>query len=189
MNPHKICQKCDEDKELEQFHRNRRAKDGRKNVCAVCCHAAVRHDYPPVEDPMKLHRCPVCGGDFPMTLEYFHANRCSRSGLQTECKKCQYARNTKYRGTPQHKQSLWKSHLKRKYGISVEEYQILVERQQGLCAICGEFKNLHIDHNHVTTRVRGLLCGDCNRALGLFHDNAQRLQSAIDYLTANSEEP
>lgn len=76
--------------------------------------------------------------------------------------------------------------LQRKYGISLEEYHELLERQDGGCAICGvepaDCAVLDVDHDHETGRVRGLLCNAHNRALGLFKDNAAWLQKAVDYL-------
>lgn len=184
MNPpqKKICGKCGQEKELEQFHRDRRLKDGRKGICAACCQAVLRHDYPPNENPAMIHRCPDCGNGYPLTLEHFHADRTSPSGFQTYCKKCQYAQGAKYKAGPKCKQVMRRSHLKRKYGISLGEYQAMADKQNQLCAICGEKKDLHIDHDHVSGLIRGLLCGDCNRALGLFRDSTPVLRNAILYL-------
>lgn len=64
-----------------------------------------------------------------------------------------------------------KSFLKTKYGITIEEYQIMLESQQNKCAICERHgstlqKTLCVDHNHVTGKIRGLVCSPCNRTLG-----------------------
>lgn len=74
--------------------------------------------------------------------------------------------------------------LQKKYGISLEEYEALLESQDGVCAICRkeDTSRYHVDHDHETGEVRGLLCGDCNKGLGMFKDNPDALQSAIDYL-------
>lgn len=77
--------------------------------------------------------------------------------------------------------------LKRHYGITPEQVEDLKIRQGRRCAICGTderdlTRGLHVDHNHVTGRVRGLLCQNCNAALGLFRDSPQRLESALAYL-------
>ena len=72
------------------------------------------------------------------------------------------------------------------YGIEPEEYLMMHEDQQGMCAICGEKPNtkrgLHLDHCHDTGIVRGLLCHGCNTGLGSFQDDPERLSKAIDYL-------
>lgn len=75
--------------------------------------------------------------------------------------------------------------LRSSYGITLEEYQRMHGAQNGRCAICGEpevGKQLAVDHDHVTDRVRGLLCQQCNMALGKFRDNPVVLESAIRYL-------
>jgi hypothetical protein len=69
-------------------------------------------------------------------------------------------------------------------GLRPDEYEDLIAWQDSKCAICLKDKDeqLSIDHNHSTGRIRGLLCGDCNRGLGLFKDNIATLKSAIEYL-------
>lgn len=75
------------------------------------------------------------------------------------------------------------SRLKRRYGITLEDYEKMFKEQKGKCAICGIKKDkLDIDHCHRTNKVRGLLCGSCNRALGLLKDNTEFLNNAIRYL-------
>jgi|ERR1035437_3979301 hypothetical protein len=80
------------------------------------------------------------------------------------------------------KQDLWKH-----YRIRFPEYQALYEAQKGNCACCGahesEFKRgLHVDHCHVSEKVRGLLCTQCNPGIGYFQDSIERLEMAIAYL-------
>lgn len=74
--------------------------------------------------------------------------------------------------------------LKRKFNLSLDEYDTLLKSQNGVCAICGNTctKALAVDHDHTTEKVRGLLCNNCNRGLGHFKDNQQYLQQAITYL-------
>ncbi len=78
--------------------------------------------------------------------------------------------------------------LKRAYGISLETYQILLESQNGKCAICGKenahkrTKYLFVDHNHNTGKVRGLLCQKCNSLIGYSDENVNNLNMAIEYL-------
>ena len=83
------------------------------------------------------------------------------------------------------------NYYKRVYGLSIKEYLDIAERQSFVCAICGQenfpMKDcstglLVVDHDHITDEVRGLLCHNCNRALGLLKDNTEVLSSAINYL-------
>jgi len=81
-----------------------------------------------------------------------------------------------------------KSHqLKYKFGITIEDYDRLLKQQDGRCAICrmepGD-KAFDVDHDHAHEQVRGLLCAQCNKALGLFKDDCASLQRAMEYLNA-----
>lgn len=74
-------------------------------------------------------------------------------------------------------------HLKTLYGISLADYMRLVATQNGRCALCGSItKELVVDHDHDTDKVRGLLCNGCNSMIGFANDNVQLLHLAIDYL-------
>ncbi len=83
------------------------------------------------------------------------------------------------------------SHLKTKYGLTLEEYDSMVIAQEGRCAICNKEepngRNLHVDHNHKTGRIRKLLCKRCNAALGLVDESPQILSAMKDYLLENEE--
>lgn len=77
--------------------------------------------------------------------------------------------------------------LRNKYGITEADYDLTLDRQGGGCAICGRRecatkKALAVDHDHVTGKVRGILCGSCNRALGLMKDSPDLLAKAAEYL-------
>ena len=83
---------------------------------------------------------------------------------------------------------------KERYGITPEQYTEMLVCQGGCCAICGhpetainvgtnEIQKLAVDHCHITGKVRGLLCQDCNRGISKFHDDIKRLGNAIKYLT------
>jgi hypothetical protein len=78
------------------------------------------------------------------------------------------------------------SEYRRKYGISLEQYDEMLKAQQGVCGICATScdtgMNLAVDHCHDTNKVRGLLCHNCNRALRLFKDKPEVIQSAVDYI-------
>jgi hypothetical protein len=80
--------------------------------------------------------------------------------------------------------------LRNNYGITLEQWNEIFDRQNGCCAICGKHnsqlkKSLHVDHCHETNKVRGLLCSKCNRAIGNFNDDINLLQKAINYLHEN----
>lgn len=74
----------------------------------------------------------------------------------------------------------------RKFGLTLADYDAMFEVQGGLCAICLqrniENRRLAVDHDHRSGKVRGLLCGSCNKALGLFRDSPQILTAALAYL-------
>lgn len=83
--------------------------------------------------------------------------------------------------------------LKKNFGISLDQYNRMLEDQSGVCAICGnpetvvdnrtnQPRNLAVDHCHTTKKVRGLLCMGCNQGIGNFRENQQFLISAVSYL-------
>ena len=82
--------------------------------------------------------------------------------------------------------------LYQKYGILLEDYERILEEQEGRCAICGmkaehnvingRLKSLHVDHDHSTGTIRGILCSNCNTGLGMFKDDPTLLRNAIEYL-------
>ena len=82
----------------------------------------------------------------------------------------------------------WFRRIERVYGISRTEYEALYQKQNGLCAICnreprtGRAKRLHVDHCHSGKHVRGLLCFDCNTALGKLRDSPELAERAAKYL-------
>jgi hypothetical protein len=82
----------------------------------------------------------------------------------------------------------------RKYGVTREQYDAMRAAQGGGCAICGSpapgrgKTKLHVDHDHATGQVRGLLCGDCNTAIGSFRESVARLLSAAEYLRKHKGE-
>ena len=102
----------------------------------------------------------------------------------------QYMREWKSNNPDKIRRYKWKE----RYNITPEKYTEMLVCQNGRCAICGneetarhnrsnEVQKLAVDHCHVTGRVRGLLCQDCNRGISKFHDDPVRLKNAIKYLT------
>lgn len=94
--------------------------------------------------------------------------------------------NAKRNLSPERKLLNYKSHLKTTYGMTVKQYEDMYKVQNGLCAICARIntsgKRMYIDHNHVTGKIRGLLCRKCNLLLGNAEDNIFTLIAAQDYL-------
>ncbi len=72
--------------------------------------------------------------------------------------------------------------LRQKYGISEQDFVALAAQQRGVCAICASSDRLAVDHDHVTGKVRGLLCRKCNWAIGNFDDSPEILAEALRYL-------
>lgn len=79
----------------------------------------------------------------------------------------------------------WSWHLTNKYGIDSDQFVVMFEAQGGHCAICDNslFDVCHIDHCHITGKVRGLLCRGCNQGLGSFNDSPAKLRQAVEYLS------
>ena len=96
------------------------------------------------------------------------------------CKACRSLQNSGYEGRQRK--------LKRKYGITHDDYLDMLEDQNGCCLGCGAsaedqpYGVLDVDHNHKTEKVRGLLCNPCNRLLGLSGDSSKVLLSLVSYL-------
>lgn len=129
----------------------------------------------------------------------FRKNPKRKSGYTAECKQCLNAQATKWRKNNQeaahamdrikyqkYKELNRSSGFKRHYGITIEEYDLMLEDQSGGCAIChgqsSDGRRLSVDHCHESGQVRGLLCNQCNYGLGQFRDRPDLLESAARYL-------
>lgn len=133
---------------------------------------------------MKADICGRC--DIPLTDKNWYPSARKRRWLI--CKHCERDRQNEYnRNNPD---KVFKRNCFRKYGITYDQYLELLDSQGGVCAICSgkerhpTKKNLSVDHCHSTGEVRGLLCGHCNTALGLFKDNVKLIEKAKEYLDA-----
>ena len=85
--------------------------------------------------------------------------------------------------------------IKRRYGLTVEEYTAKLAAQNNLCALCGkpfdpnnELTRAHLDHNHVTDKLRDFIHGRCNLGIGHFHDSPAMCRKAEEYLLRHTEE-
>jgi hypothetical protein len=131
-----------------------------------------------------MKRCPDCGETKP--LDEFPRNRNCKDGRHPYCKPCHNARGK------ESKQRLYGGsrhyHLKLRYGIGADEFDELVRQQDGVCAICGRPDPEHVDHDHDTGAVRGILCFNCNGGLGQFRDSIDALEAAARYLDGRRSE-
>lgn len=106
-------------------------------------------------------------------------------GLSTYCIPC----NTKKNRQHNLKNPRWKSQkinasLKSRHGITLEHRNEMFKAQDGKCKICGNpMARPHVDHDHETGKIRGLLCYPCNVGIGFLQDSIPNLQAAIAYLT------
>jgi hypothetical protein len=113
-------------------------------------------------------------------LEQFARTKARSSGYHTYCLPCHAARGNEtrqrlYGGSREY-------HLRRRYGIGGAEFDEMLAAQGGRCAICSADNPEHVDHDHRTGWVRGILCFNCNGGLGQFRDDPAFLASAIAYL-------
>ena len=91
--------------------------------------------------------------------------------------------NLKYTRKPEIRKRRKERRLIARYGITQEQYNTLLEIQGGRCAICLEKKkSFHLDHNHKSGQIRGLLCSSCNMAIGLMKEDFVKLYLAEEYL-------
>lgn len=129
----------------------------------------------------KLKQCTKCKRNFPSTSEFFYRKRTTKDGLDFWCKECK----------KEYDKHLYQY---KRYNITKEDYEKMMERQKEKCLICGRNfdkiyfpQNTHIDHDHRTGKVRGLLCNNCNVILGNAFDNPLILVKAIRYLQENKK--
>lgn len=130
---------------------------------------------------METKVCPTCGKS--KGLDEFYFKQSGRNGTMKHCKKCFLARK-KVKNTPEYRR--WY-----RYRMTIEQYQELLNSQGGRCATCGIVpEKFYVDHDHACCPggnscgqcVRGLLCFNCNNALGQVKDNPAVLLAMVDYL-------
>jgi len=155
---------------------------------------------------MDTKKCTSCCLEKPINEFYIRRDRNSHVA---QCKRCTVKHNSKYRDkehTKAYKADYYQRNktgkelttVLKKYGLTLEGYNEILETQDGVCAICeqpetvvdkrnGHTKRLSIDHSHVTNKVRGLLCSNCNFVLGLAKDSINVLKKAASYLEKYEE--
>jgi hypothetical protein len=176
----KTCLRCKETKTVDGFHISR-YHGGFYPYCKQCRKIAgnkrstgklLRAKY---LFSIGLKKCSVCKLEKP--LDEFYINNSSISGRAYRCKECYLLSSNRGR---------WLS----KYNITESEYDTILQYRENKCAICkrdndgtvGKHGRFHVDHDHTTGKVRGILCQRCNQMLGCANDNVEVLLSAIEYL-------
>jgi hypothetical protein len=147
----------------------------------------------------KTKLCPKCNLVLP--LKTFHKAKRQKNGYQLWCKNC-LRKNTNKRywngSMDKIKLSVRKTQLKRNYGISLCDYNLMLLNQNFGCKICGKpetqrsnpngaVDSLRVDHCHKTGMIRGLLCSKCNFGISQFNDDTRLLLEAINYLKRNDK--
>ena len=164
----KRCKKCGTLKAFADFYRAAGTRDGFRGECKTCNAADKRQRY--LADPQAV---------IARVKRWQQANPERVNAVQR-------AR----RARPEVKLRARQEHLKRKYGMTIEQYDAMLEAQGGGCLICGRAPrddiSLHVDHDHTTGKIRGILCFCCNNALADFQEDVQLLAKAAAYLDGHA---
>ncbi|MFC8349364.1 endonuclease VII domain-containing protein [Streptomyces sp. NPDC057280] len=178
----KRCSRCKQYKPRAAFASNKAMRDGLQAYCRECSAAYYRQRQdargrkprPRVDAPPGHKYCQRCGEIKPHSE--WDRNRTASDGLSTACKACRAVEGRD-------------RHLKRQYGMTVAERDAMVASQMGLCVICLKAPAVHVDHCHKTGRVRGVLCFNCNSAIGKLGDDPDAVRRAAAYLEGIAWKP
>lgn len=174
------CSKCHELKSLSEFSHHCHQSSGYRSECKAC---QLKRNQKWRKDNPDRYRA---------ILDRGHLKR--KSDPVTRAK---HAAGIKvWRKTPSGQRSMLDNRLRHDYGITLEEYNRLIDKQNGLCAICGNppkggsptNQRLHVDHDHTTGKVRGLLCKNCNTAIGFLGEDLSRIEASIRYLKSDGSQ-
>ncbi len=158
-------------------------------ICGV--HGELKENEVQIVGNHKRLRCVYCRKS--RGTKYYYDAMKIKQRLDPEISK-QRSENRALRSTENYNERQRDRHLRKNYGLTLQEYNDKFEKQQGLCKICknpetakvqnsiDRIKWLSVDHNHTTKAVRDLLCGKCNALVGYAKEDYQLLQSAITYL-------
>ncbi len=176
----KICSKCGESKPLSCFRKGKRYKNGLRSQCRDCENLRKRELWVSrgltktqlcakrleEQDLTNKKTCCSCGES--LDFDEFYKDKNRPDGLTYRCRYC-------------HADSYYRKH----FGISGLEAKILL-KSNDYCQICGKVftnsKEKHIDHCHNSGQIRGVLCSNCNTALGLIKEDLQTLKSMENYI-------
>ena len=137
------------------------------------------------KDESQFRKYKNAAGEFVWMSKTCLACESEKKKLYFQKNKPAYAARTKQwrKENPNKKRE---EHLRQLYGISVDDYEKMLAKQNGVCAVCKKpRKRLCVDHCHKTKKVRGLLCGSCNLAIGNAKEDIKILHKLIDYLREN----
>jgi hypothetical protein len=185
------CTTCGVEKTLDQFYLSDAGRFGRYGRCITCMREINNERYHrrkagdltdrrprrPLPPP-GFGYCSDCGKVKPASD--FAASTTRRGGLFVYCRPCNSARA--YASVKNVHGSGRNRHLKMRYGLTEGQVDAMVAAQGGMCAICRTRPAEHVDHDHMTSMVRGVLCFTCNVGLGTFGDEEVRLRLAAGYL-------
>jgi hypothetical protein len=165
----KVCSKCGTEQEIALFNRDRSKASGYRSWCKTCDN---------INNKVQYNKDPQARRD--KRKEYYYENREDEIQRRGEFRKnnVDMHRGHKYRQL---------------YGITLEKFEEMRVTQNCSCAICGKHesqnknKKLFVDHDHITGKVRELLCHGCNTGIGLLQDDVDLLQKALDYLIKHKE--
>jgi hypothetical protein len=161
----KVCNKCGELKPLSDFYAMKGMRDGHRNDCIECNKAAKRARQAANPEPYR--------------------ERARQWALENPERLAAYRKE--YRKRPEVKRRQRDAYYRRVYGKSADEVDEIVDLQGGRCLICkGELPerlgSRHLDHDHATGAIRGVLCIDCNHGIGKLKDDPDLLLRAVVYL-------
>lgn len=177
----KWCKRCSQSLAPTAFASNRSSPDGLQFYCRACSADIYRQRREAkgyrvrerVVVPPGHKHCRDCGLSKPHAE--WHTNRASRDGFAAYCIAC-----TTIRGR--------ESYFRRKYGLSQKELEQLRDVVI-VCPICLKRPPVHVDHDHETGAVRGMLCFPCNAALGQLQDDPTIIRRAAEYVEGNVWQP
>lgn len=135
-----------------------------------------------------------CNQINPQPLANFYKEKRNTDGLFGQCKACKnmYAKIYRKMHPIETRKSTHSSWIRTFYNLTPEQYNQVLNRQNGVCTICGSLPPsngfLSVDHCHLTQQLRGLLCKLCNLGIGKFRDNIQFLAKAVDYIQRDVED-
>ncbi|MFD7294425.1 endonuclease VII domain-containing protein [Streptomyces sp. NPDC059897] len=178
----KKCSSCQESLPVSTFAVNRSRPDGLQANCRECAAAFYKRRQETlgksvrekVDVPEGHKLCRTCGEIKPHAE--WHRNASASDGLSTKCKACRAIQGRQ-------------DHLKRNYGLTEAQRDEMVASQVGICVICLNAPAVHVDHCHETGRVRGVLCFNCNSAIGKLGDDPDTVRRAAAYLEGNAWKP